>query len=79
VPGGITGPPCQWGTCIKGPDPPGWGFDTRLTTLVCENIVAKSKQVKTGCNLAESLRLWFKRAVLPIMINDNDDDDDDDS
>jgi hypothetical protein len=26
--------------------PPGWGLDARLTTLLCKNIVAKSKEVK---------------------------------
>jgi hypothetical protein len=30
--------------------------DTRLTTLLCKKIVRKSREVKTGCNLAESFR-----------------------
>jgi hypothetical protein len=25
VPGGITGPPCSWGTHVRGPGTPGWG------------------------------------------------------
>jgi hypothetical protein len=37
------------------PDPLAWGLDARLTTLLCKkSIVAKSKELKTGCNLAES-------------------------
>jgi hypothetical protein len=32
-------------------------LDSRLTTLLCKkNIVAKSKEVKTGYNLAESYK-----------------------
>jgi hypothetical protein len=31
-----------------------WGLHARLTILLCKKItVAKSKEVKTGCNLAE--------------------------
>jgi hypothetical protein len=34
--------------------PPGWGLDARLATLFFKKyIVAKSKEVKTGSNLAE--------------------------
>jgi hypothetical protein len=35
----------------------------RLTTLLCkkkENIIAKSKEVKTGCSLTESSKVWLK-------------------
>jgi hypothetical protein len=59
-------------------------------TLPCKKfIVAKSKEVKTGSNLAESYKEGYgsKRAVLPVVmvvvvvmmiIIDDDDDDDDD-
>jgi hypothetical protein len=50
---------------------PGWGLDSRLMTLPCkEIIVAKFKEVKTGCNLAKSSKEGYgsKRAVLPIMM-----------
>jgi hypothetical protein len=30
VPGGITGPPCQWGTLIQRPGPQVGGLDARL-------------------------------------------------
>jgi hypothetical protein len=38
--------------------------------LFCKGIVAKSKEMKTGCNLAESSKEGYgsKRAVLPMMI-----------
>jgi hypothetical protein len=50
-------------------------LDTRLTTLLCENIIidAKSKEVKTGCNLAELLR---QAMAQKLLFADNDDDDD---
>jgi hypothetical protein len=39
---------------MQGLGPPGWGLDARLTTLPVQKIiVAKSKEVKTICNLAE--------------------------
>jgi hypothetical protein len=53
-------------------------LEARLTTLLCKQInVAASKNVKTGCNLAESSKkgCGAKKGCLP---NDNDDDDDDD-
>jgi hypothetical protein len=35
--------------------PPDWGLDVRLTKLLRKGItVTKSKELKTGCNLAES-------------------------
>jgi hypothetical protein len=46
-------------------------LDARLTTLLCKQIiVAKSKEVKTGCNLAESSRQGYgsKSAGLPMMM-----------
>jgi hypothetical protein len=46
-------------------------LDARLTTFLRKLIaVAKSKEVKTGCNLAESSKKGHgsKRAVLPIMM-----------
>jgi hypothetical protein len=46
-------------------------LDARLTTLLCKKIiVAKSKEVKTGCNLAESSKedCGSKRPVLPMMM-----------
>jgi hypothetical protein len=46
-------------------------LDTRLLTLLCKKItVAKSKEVKTGYNLAESSKKGYgsKRAVLPLMM-----------
>jgi hypothetical protein len=42
-----------------------------MTTLVCKRIVvAKSKELKTGCNLAECSKEGHgsKRAVLPMMM-----------
>jgi hypothetical protein len=42
----------------------------RLTTLLCKkNTVAKPKEMKTGCNLAESSKEDYgsKRAGLPVM------------
>jgi hypothetical protein len=50
VPGEITGSPRY-----SVPGLPDWGLDTRLTTLLCKKTtVAKSKEVESGCNLAES-------------------------
>jgi hypothetical protein len=46
-------------------------LEERLTTLLCEKItVAKSKEVKTRSNLAESSKEGYglKSAVLPIMM-----------
>jgi hypothetical protein len=46
-------------------------LDARLTTLLCnKNTVAKSKEVKTRCKLAESSKEGHisKKAVLPMMI-----------
>jgi hypothetical protein len=46
-------------------------LDARLPTLFCKRIiVAKSKEVKTGCNLAEFSKEGYgsKRAVLPITM-----------
>jgi hypothetical protein len=48
-----------------------WGLDARLTTLLCKKIiVTKSKEVKTGCNRAESSTegCGSKRTVLPMMM-----------
>jgi hypothetical protein len=46
-------------------------LDARLVNLLCKRItVAKSKEVKTGCNLAESSKeaCGSKMAVLPVMV-----------
>jgi hypothetical protein len=46
-------------------------LDARLTTFALKkNIVAKSKEVKTGCNMAQSSKedCGSKRAVLPMLI-----------
>jgi spore maturation protein SpmB len=46
-------------------------LDARLTPLLCKKItVAKSRQVKTGSNLAESSKEGYgsKRAVLPMVM-----------
>jgi hypothetical protein len=46
-------------------------LDARLTTLFCKTvIVAKSKEVKTGCNLTEISREGYdsKEAILPMMM-----------
>jgi hypothetical protein len=41
-------------SCYGTPGPPTWGLDARQSTLLCKQIiVAKSKEVKTGCSLAE--------------------------
>jgi hypothetical protein len=71
VPSGVTGPPCHWGTSVQGYGPPGWGFDARLTTFFCKKIiVAKSKDVKPGSNLAISSKEGYgtKRTVLQMMM-----------
>jgi hypothetical protein len=47
------------------------GLDARLTTLLCKKkIVAKSKEVKSGCNLAESSKKGYgsKGAVSPMIM-----------
>jgi hypothetical protein len=62
MPGGSTGPLCHWETQIQRPGPPGWGFDARLTIWLCKRIiVAKSKEVKTGSNLAESFKAMAQK------------------
>jgi hypothetical protein len=46
-------------------------LEARPTTLLCKQIiVAKSKEVKTGSNLAESSKGGYgsKSAVLPMMV-----------
>jgi hypothetical protein len=46
-------------------------LDASLTALLCKKItVAKSKEVKTACNLAKSSKESYgsKRAVFPMMI-----------
>jgi hypothetical protein len=46
-------------------------LDARLTTLLCKSIsIAKSKEVKTGSNLAGSSKEGYgsKSAVLPMMM-----------
>jgi hypothetical protein len=46
-------------------------LDPKLATLLCKKIiVAKSKEVKTGCNLAESSKEGYgsKRAVLLMIL-----------
>jgi hypothetical protein len=45
------------------------GAGRKAEDLTLEKIiVAKSKEVKTGCNLAESSKKGSKRAALPMMI-----------
>jgi hypothetical protein len=45
-------------------------LNARLTTLLCKKIiVAKSKEVKTGCNLAETSKEGSESAVLSMMMN----------
>jgi hypothetical protein len=47
-------------------------LDAGLTTLLCYKIVvAKSKEVKTGCNLSESNKEGYgsKKAVLPVVMS----------
>jgi hypothetical protein len=53
-----------------GPCPPRWGLDAKLRTVLCTITVAKSKEVKIGCNLTESSKEGYgsKRAVLPMMM-----------
>jgi hypothetical protein len=36
MPGGITGPPYQWGVLKEKSGPPGWGLETRLMTMLCK-------------------------------------------
>jgi hypothetical protein len=46
-------------------------LEARLTTLLCKRIiVARFKQMKTGCNLAEFSKEGYgsKGAVLPLMM-----------
>jgi hypothetical protein len=71
VSGGITGPPCHWGTKIQGPGLPGRGLYARLTILLCGKIaVALSNDVKTVPNLAESCEKGYgsTSAALPMMM-----------
>jgi hypothetical protein len=59
----------MWSWVLTGPetkkassnlnDLPGWGLDTRVTHLALKIIVAKSKEVKAGSNLAESSKEGF--------------------
>jgi hypothetical protein len=60
------------GTSTLGPALPDWGLDAWLTTLLCKNIITKSKEIKSGCSLAESSKegCGSKRAVLPMMMNE---------
>jgi hypothetical protein len=46
------------------------GLDARLMTLLCTNTVARSKVVKTGCNLAESSKESYgsRRADFLMMM-----------
>jgi hypothetical protein len=65
---GVTGPPCHWEIYVRDMVLQIGGLDARLTTLLCTKIsVVKSKEVKTGCNLAESSKESYA-----------DDDDNDD-
>jgi hypothetical protein len=53
------------------PGPPGWRLDARLKTLLCKNIIImKSKEVKTGSNLAEPCKegCGSRRAALPTVM-----------
>jgi hypothetical protein len=46
-------------------------LEARLTSLLCKKInVAKSKEVKTGLNLAESSKEGYgsKRALFPMIM-----------
>jgi hypothetical protein len=55
---------------IQGPGPPSWGLGARLKTSLCKNgTVAKSKDVKIGCNLTERSEegCESKRVVLSVM------------
>jgi hypothetical protein len=48
-----------------------WGLDAEVVILLCKKvIVAKSKEVKIGCNLAESYKEGYgsERAVLPTTM-----------
>jgi hypothetical protein len=83
VPGGITGPQslgdrsgqkCRYiGYIVLLVGAVG-GLDGRLTTLLCKQItvtdVTEPKEVKTGCNLAETFKDGYgsKRVVLPIVM-----------
>jgi hypothetical protein len=45
--------------------------DARLMTLILKNIVAKSKEMKTGCSLFKSSKegyhVWLKKRCLPMI------------
>jgi hypothetical protein len=63
------------GDKIKRPCPPGWGLDATLMTLPCKkNIIMKSREMKTGCNLAESYKEGHgsKGAVSTMTISSSD-------
>jgi hypothetical protein len=71
IEGDEKGTQCHPVTGGQRSSPPGWMLDRRPTTLLCKKItVAKSKEVKTGCNLAESSKegYGFKRTTLPMMM-----------
>jgi hypothetical protein len=59
------------GDRVQGHGPSGCELGARLTTLLCKQIIAtKSKEVKTGCNLAETSKEVYgsKRVVLPMLM-----------
>jgi hypothetical protein len=54
-----------------GGGPQGWGFYTRLITLLCKKtVIAKTKEVKPGSNVVEFSKEGYgsKWAVLPMMM-----------
>jgi hypothetical protein len=56
---------------MQRPGRPGWGLDARLTTLLCKKIiVAKSKEVKTAPNLAESSKKAYGSERAMMIMND---------
>jgi hypothetical protein len=58
IPGGILGPPCHWGTQIRGPGPPGWG-SLKSETVKCGH---KSHGTRT--------REWLRWRWAATIVND---------
>jgi hypothetical protein len=71
VPGGITGPLCHWGTNTEtGSSRLGVVYKTDDLALKKKITAVKSKEVKSGSDLAESYKegCGSKRPVLSLMV-----------
>lgn len=55
---------------IQGSGPPGWELEARRADLLCKHIIiiAKSKEVEPGCNLAESYKEGMPQKVAVLLL-----------